>query len=378
MENIIGMRFGKLVVDEFLERKNYKDYYKCTCDCGKTVIVPYYNLKTGNTKSCGCLRYEQKRYDDLTGKKFGRLTVKEIHCDCITGKCVKWLCICECGNEVIVDASKLKNGHTKSCGCYRRDASKNFNKPIIRIDLTGKRIGKLNVLSFSHSYKHTNYWLCKCDCGNMTYASTTSLNNNRKSSCGCKVFEAAYNNLKDMKFAKLTVLYKNGYYERPNGDRLVKWHCKCDCGNECDVIGSNLLNGDTKSCGCLISKGEAEISRILMLYDINFKPQYAFANSEISNLRFDFAILDEFDNVIGCIEYDGIQHFEPVKFHACSDDEAQKQYDDLKNRDIRKNKYCEDNNIPLCRISYKEQDNIDNIIVDFLDSIIFDYIEYTE
>lgn len=29
-----------------------------------------------------------------------------------------------------------------------------------------------------------------------------------------------------------------------------KWHCLCDCGNEADIYGGSLVNGDTKSCGC--------------------------------------------------------------------------------------------------------------------------------
>lgn len=53
---------------------------------------------------------------DLVGRKYGRLTVKEIaesH-----GK-ARWLCECDCGNTVIVVGSNLKSGNTVSCGCYR-------------------------------------------------------------------------------------------------------------------------------------------------------------------------------------------------------------------------------------------------------------------
>ena len=31
---------------------------------------------------------------------------------------------------------------------------------------------------------------------------------------------------------------------------MSKWHCRCDCGSEIDVLGMSLKNGDTKSCGC--------------------------------------------------------------------------------------------------------------------------------
>lgn len=48
------------------------------------------------------------------------------------------------------------------------------------------------------------------------------------------------------KFGKLTALYDTGIRK----NRQALWHCKCECGNECDVLGSSLRNGHTTSCGC--------------------------------------------------------------------------------------------------------------------------------
>ncbi len=56
----------------------------------------------------------------LTGKRFGRLLVTsrdEEH----VGKKVKWKCLCDCGKRTSVDGWHLKNGGTKSCGCFARD-----------------------------------------------------------------------------------------------------------------------------------------------------------------------------------------------------------------------------------------------------------------
>ena len=58
------------------------------------------------------------------------------------------------------------------------------------------------------------------------------------------------------KFNRLTVLYRNG----SSGEK-AKWHCKCDCGKECDVIGQYLRNGHTKSCGCLQKERTAEAAK---------------------------------------------------------------------------------------------------------------------
>ena len=63
---------------------------------------------------------------DLTGQRFGRLVVlqraKTIN------KRTKWLCKCECGNEVVVEAYNLRVGHTQSCGCLQRAATSVANK----------------------------------------------------------------------------------------------------------------------------------------------------------------------------------------------------------------------------------------------------------
>lgn len=54
---------------------------------------------------------------DLTGKRFGKLTViKFAENDKYSRP--KWLCKCDCGNEKLIAGSNLRGGYTKSCGCY--------------------------------------------------------------------------------------------------------------------------------------------------------------------------------------------------------------------------------------------------------------------
>lgn len=60
---------------------------------------------------------------DLTGQKFGRLTVIEFH-EIDKGENALWLCKCDCGNEIVVRGCNLKNGNTKSCGCYHSENMK--------------------------------------------------------------------------------------------------------------------------------------------------------------------------------------------------------------------------------------------------------------
>lgn len=63
-----------------------------------------------------------KKYDDLTGKRFGRLTVEKfVGTD--KHRRAMWLCKCDCGNEKIVAAAQMKCGKTRSCGCIHNETS---------------------------------------------------------------------------------------------------------------------------------------------------------------------------------------------------------------------------------------------------------------
>ena len=64
--------------------------------------------------------------ENLTGRKFGRLTVLEEERS--PSNRLKWRCQCECGGFCSVSPDKLKSGHTKSCGCYHRERAKTSNQ----------------------------------------------------------------------------------------------------------------------------------------------------------------------------------------------------------------------------------------------------------
>lgn len=68
---------------------------------------------------------------DLTGKKFGRLTVLSFHHNKTykNGQIKKyWLCKCECGNFKIIAGAELRNGNIRSCGCLHKEMISNLNK----------------------------------------------------------------------------------------------------------------------------------------------------------------------------------------------------------------------------------------------------------
>ena len=65
---------------------------------------------------------------DLTGQRFGRLTVIE-RAGSIHGH-VAWLCRCDCGNTLTVPSDKLRSRNTQSCGCLQSDIMKEINPQI--------------------------------------------------------------------------------------------------------------------------------------------------------------------------------------------------------------------------------------------------------
>jgi hypothetical protein len=60
-------------------------------------------------------------YIDLTGRRFGRLLVTGAATVTRVTRHAHWCCRCVCGEDRVVDGTKLRNGHTTSCGCAARE-----------------------------------------------------------------------------------------------------------------------------------------------------------------------------------------------------------------------------------------------------------------
>ena len=138
---------------------------------------------------------------------------------------------------------------------------------------------------------------------------------------------------------------------------VATWLCQCDCGNTIIVQGSNLKNGHTTSCGCIRSKGELLIRQLLTKLNYNFFTEYKFF--DLPHRRFDFYLPDF--NI--CIEYDGKQHFNFIGTWHQTEEEFQKAIQ----RDKEKTEYCKQNNIKLIRIPYYDYDKLNE---EYLNKII--------
>jgi hypothetical protein len=97
----------------------YGEFFECKCKCGMIKLVNCYNIINNYSKNCGCGRKEtlsQSKRKDMIGKKFGKLTVMNLHHKNQNGKLI-YECVCECGNKCYPTTASLISGHTQSCGC---------------------------------------------------------------------------------------------------------------------------------------------------------------------------------------------------------------------------------------------------------------------
>lgn len=127
--DLTGQKFGRLTVIKRNGSRNQKSLWECECECGNHTYVTADKLKSGKTRSCGCIAIERiinlnkgkNLTDDITGKRFKRLVVIGFSHYSEDKKRTYWKCRCDCGNEIVTRGDSLKSGHTNSCGCYNKD-----------------------------------------------------------------------------------------------------------------------------------------------------------------------------------------------------------------------------------------------------------------
>ena len=189
---------------------------------------------------------------DKTGRRFGRLVVLRMADDQTktpTDTTTRWLCRCDCGNEVIKSTKQLRK--SRSCGCLRESAGNAF------IDLTGQRFGKWTVVSRADNAKSSGNarWLCRCECGAESVVPGTMLRSGRSTMCRACAYAAVGDrraeaiDLTGQRFGRLIA------QKRLRG----KWYqCICDCGNIVVVETGDLTSGNKRSCGCLGDEARRE------------------------------------------------------------------------------------------------------------------------
>lgn len=221
-------------------------------------------------------------------------------------------------------------------------------------------------------------------------------------------------NLIGQRFGLLTVIER-----RPSKRGHSNWLCQCDCGNQKEVLGTNLKTRKIVSCGCYHKKLVSELKtkdltgqkfgkltvlkrvspigephmkweckcdcgRTItvagtalkqgitqscgctrsrgekkireVLETLQFSYKTEYSFSDLPRLRFDFAIFEKDNKLLCLIEFDGIQHFE----YSGNWHQTKEEFELAQQRDIIKTEYCINNHIPLIRIPYYDLSKIDN------------------
>lgn len=119
-KDLTGQTFSELQVLEATEkRQSGAVVWKCKCSCGAITYVPTGNLTSGHTRSCGHLHNElPTNRSNLLGKRYGRLVVDE-YLGSDDNKQSVWRCRCDCGNYTKSTTNLLNTGKKSSCGCLK-------------------------------------------------------------------------------------------------------------------------------------------------------------------------------------------------------------------------------------------------------------------
>jgi hypothetical protein len=114
-----GKRYGKLKVLRFDEMRNGQPYFACRCVCGSEVSIRGANLRSGNTKSCGCYRRKSARslYWERVGKHVNHQFVFGSD---RTSKTLRWGVCCKfCLRLNLLTERRLTNCRVALCPCLK-------------------------------------------------------------------------------------------------------------------------------------------------------------------------------------------------------------------------------------------------------------------
>lgn len=216
---------------------------------------------------------------------------------------IHYICQCDCGNILSVGKNSLKN--RKISGCNK--CSMTYLK-----DYIGKTINSWTINDIV--IKNNKYYFnCTCECGNVKNVNVYNIINNKSLNCGCGRIEYLHSQKIDLtgkKFGKLTVIENTG--EQKNGRDIYK--CLCDCGTYCYIRSNSLTTNHTNSCGCINTTYNNKMSEVLDELGVYYETEYHIDLSnyvdDVAYIRFDIFI----PSLELAIEYDGEFHYTPIPY----------------------------------------------------------------
>jgi len=203
-------------------------------------------------------------------------------------------------------------------------------------------------------------------CGNTYSIVATSILNKQKTCPYCKQLEVNHSGFTysadeinqkifDLVADEYTILSE---YKNAKTKMLFRHNT---CGHQFWMVPQKFILDGQRCPDCYHSRGEDKVLNYLEKNtDYIIKQQFKFKDlyykAEHSPLRFDFALLDQDNNLCYLIEYDGIQHYELGHWNTAE------RFKETQERDKLKDEYCKNHNLKLIRISYKDYYNVDKIL----------------
>ena len=161
--DLTNQRFGKLIaLYPTNKRSNGHIMQHCKCDCGNETDASISNLKYGSIKSCGCLITETNGYN-LMGQRFGKLIVIKDTTKRTNSRNIIQKCQCDCGKTCEVSTSELQSGDTQSCGCIKFKTSHGELKVATLLDENNILYQKQYQIKINNSYRYFDFAVLNTD-----------------------------------------------------------------------------------------------------------------------------------------------------------------------------------------------------------------------
>lgn len=348
------------------EYKNMKEKLLVRCNCGEIFEITFNDFKFKEIYHCKKCTNKLKsksrsiKYDyvkteiELQGCKLLSTDVTNAH--------EKLIIQCKCGEIFIRSFNKFKSGQNQCLKCSNK-TKWDYEKVLNYI----QENSNCELLSKDYTNENTNMEFL-CECGNMfttTFSSFLHQNKRQCNDCGIDIRKEKNKIGIDVLRERVLSISKCVLLSKEYDDYNTILDFKCECGDVFHTSYMCFIHGNRSCNKCNPnSKMETISENILKNNDnIEYISQHTFKELRGVNdgvLRFDFKIIFNNNSYI-LLELDGEQHEKPMGFRN-----GNEKFIITQEHDRRKNEYCENNNIKLYRISYKNIDYLEEILNNIL------------
>ena len=255
--------------------------------------------------------------------------------------------VCDKGHECEICFDKFRRGRR----CKTCDNIRKTNQQVkMTLEDVEEQLLKWNLklldTNFNGINKKMNVMCLKCNHSfNLTFATINKSVHKCQFCHKIKMLEETKEFLHSIGYELISEEYVT------NKHKLI---VRCNHNHIFEASRDSIMHGNECPYCKSVSKGERKISVFLDTHNINYIQQKTFSELKFKRLlRFDFFLPEH--NV--AIEFDGIQHFEPVKIFG-----GEEYFEYIKTTDEIKNNFCLKNDIKIIRIAYFDYDDIEEIL----------------